>query len=209
MEDDSVSSDEGDVHKSDSNVHTSDMDYLRSKIVKKGSTKAKSKKTCLEVDNEDEEQHKESNSDESDSDNDSYNTSENSETRTDGIAKNVNKMTKEPYSESLFTAKMRGLPFKSKEKDIFEFFDPLNVVSIRLPLNQKGKPSGFAYVDFSCEKDLKEALKRDKDYMKGRYIELFRDSHNERALHEEASERPWMKKQMEEEDEQESIAEVQ
>ena len=78
-----------------------------------------------------------------------------------------------PSSE--FTVKMLGLPFNVKEKDIHNFFHPLTVLAVRQTKDQKGRPSGRAYADFETEYDLGEALKRNGDYIKRRYIQLFRD----------------------------------
>ena len=183
---------------------TSDMDYLRTKVTAKLRTEG----SHSEDDNDNIKKADDLRSDdESDTNTDSDDSSNSSESRTSEIKENQNKVTEKP-SSLVFTVKMRGLPFRAKEKDVQEFFAPLNVIGIRLPLNPKGKPSGNAFVDFECEKDLKEALKRDKDYMKGRYIELFRDLQDE-TQHEEADRRPWMSKlAADEDDEQESIAEV-
>ena len=76
---------------------------------------------------------------------------------------------------SSFTVKMLGLPFSVQPVDIHEFFHPLHVRDIRWTKDSKGRPSGRAYVDFDSEKDLKDALRRNRDYIKDRYIELFRD----------------------------------
>jgi hypothetical protein len=66
---------------------------------------------------------------------------------------------------SLHTLKMLGLPFKATEHDIQEFFAPISIGEIRLITNKEERPSGRAFVDFSSNEDLQEALKRDKDYM--------------------------------------------
>ena len=70
---------------------------------------------------------------------------------------------------------MLGLPFSVRPEDIHEFFHPLDVLDIRWTKDKKGRPSGRAYVDFASERDLVEALRHDGDYIKERYIELFRD----------------------------------
>ena len=73
------------------------------------------------------------------------------------------------------TVKMLGLPFSVRPNDIHEFFHPLKVLDIRWTKDKKGRPSGRAYVDFASERDVVEALRHDGDYIKDRYIELFRD----------------------------------
>ena len=73
------------------------------------------------------------------------------------------------------TLKMRGLPFSVTEKDIKNFFHPVNIKEIRLVQTAKGRPSGRAFVDFYNEGDLKQSLKHHKEYINNRYIELFID----------------------------------
>ena len=73
------------------------------------------------------------------------------------------------------TLKMRGLPFSITEKDIENFFHPVNIKEIRLVQTAKGRPSGRAFVDFYNESDLKQSLKHHKEYINNRYIELFID----------------------------------
>ena len=73
------------------------------------------------------------------------------------------------------TIKMLGLPFRAKEDDIKTFFHPLQVAAIRFTQDPLGRPSGRAYVDFHSEEDVAKALKRNKDCIFHRYIELFRD----------------------------------
>ena len=75
-----------------------------------------------------------------------------------------------------YTVKMLGLPFSVKERGIREFFHPLSLAAVRLTTDSEGRPSGRAYVDFNSEADLKKALKRNKDCIGHRYIELFRDN---------------------------------
>ena len=97
-----------------------------------------------------------------------------------------------------FTLKMRGLPFNATEKDIQTFFYPLHLAAIRMPLDSRGRPSGSAFVDFNCCDDLQEALRRNKDCMGHRYIELFTDKgpHAATAVKQEKKElRPWEKKE--------------
>ena len=84
--------------------------------------------------------------------------------------KNLNVLASTP-----FTLKMRGLPFKASEEDIRTFFYPISVVSVRLTSDKQGRPSGRAYVDFETGADMKSALRRNKDCIGRRYIELFLD----------------------------------
>uniref|UniRef100_A0A4W3HSZ5 RNA binding motif protein 19 n=1 Tax=Callorhinchus milii TaxID=7868 RepID=A0A4W3HSZ5_CALMI len=67
--------------------------------------------------------------------------------------------------------------------------------------------SGYVFVDFQSEEDLKEALKRNKDYMGGRYIELFRENGAQKPkLGRKDKDRPWLKREMKADEEEEDIA---
>jgi RNA recognition motif-containing protein len=111
--------------------------------------------------------------------------------------------------KSEFTIKLRGLPFHAKKKDIEEFLSPLKILDIRMPKDNKNRPSGRAYVDLESKECVKEALKRHKDYIKGRYIEVFEDKRREAKKDEAENEPPWMENAKElAENKDLSIAEV-
>ena len=93
-----------------------------------------------------------------------------------------------------YTIKMLGLPFNAKQKDIEAFFHPLSLVAVRFTQDLRGRPSGRGYVDFESEVDLKKAMKRNKDCICHRYIELFRDITTDRKQVEKKEEvklKPW------------------
>ena len=209
----------------------SDMDYLRSKVVstsEKSQKRKKSKKAQNfgNDDSEDQERNRESSGEESgdihmskgDDDDDDKNASDDDDDDNDdddeeeGLDNSNNPSItndKSKSSAAFGTIKMRGLPFKAKEQHIKDFFSPLRILDIRIIKNNKGKPTGCAFVDFASETDLKEALKRDRDCIEGRYIELFRDKEQE-SNQAATKEKPWMKKLAGQGDDEEfeSIAEV-
>uniref|UniRef100_A0A6Q2XXT9 Probable RNA-binding protein 19 n=1 Tax=Esox lucius TaxID=8010 RepID=A0A6Q2XXT9_ESOLU len=80
-------------------------------------------------------------------------------------------METEPTTE--FTVKLRGCPFNVKEQQVREFMTPLKPVAIRILKNTTGNRTGYIYVDLHSEEEVKKALKKNKDYMGGRYIEVF------------------------------------
>ena len=202
------------------------MDYLKSKIVSSKHKTLKIKQSKRSENNKhddsenEEERSRESlddesvdtsarNSDQDSSDNDDDD--DNMEEGYDDGYNDNNDTNDSPKESSVFgTIKMRGLPFKAKEQHIKDFFAPLRIVDVRIIKNVNGKPTGCAFVDFGNEKDIKEALKRDRDCIEGRYIELFRDK-GEQSLNQGIDkEKPWMKKLAAQggEEEFESIAEV-
>ncbi|XP_066272477.1 probable RNA-binding protein 19 isoform X1 [Branchiostoma lanceolatum] len=113
-------------------------------------------------------------------------------------------------SYSRHMLRMKGVPYKATEKNIKEFFYPLNIQAIKIHCTRKGKGTGVVDVGFTSEKDQLEALKRDKDYMGTRFIELALATDERRSWAQESSEkeqRPWEKKSQKAGDEDESIAE--
>lgn len=72
---------------------------------------------------------------------------------------------------------MRGLPFEATTNDVSQFFAPLNPVDIRFIFDQmSGRVKGECDVDFATHNDAEAAMKKDKQNMGHRYIELFLNS---------------------------------
>ena len=196
------------------------MDYLRSKVVSSSRKPHKKKKSRKDRDSDNDNINGESSDEgrvdvdtkESDNDDDGDDDGDGVYDDDDDDDDDINNGDKgENSKESIKfgTIKMRGLPFKVKEKHIKDFFAPLRLLDIRMIENKEGKPTGCAFVDFGSENDIKEALKRDRDCIQGRYIELFRDKEKDTSQ-VVVKEKPWMKKLAgkEGEEEFESIAEV-
>ncbi|XP_047504395.1 heterogeneous nuclear ribonucleoprotein F-like [Pieris napi] len=79
-------------------------------------------------------------------------------------------------SSGLHCVHMRGLPFKASPQDIAYFFKPIRPVNITILYDSSGRPSGEADVEFECHDDAMRAMRRDKNNMDHRYIELFLNS---------------------------------
>lgn len=109
--------------------------------------------------------------------------------------KKEKKKKKEPTRQKITskTLKLRGVPFKCREEDIINFFKPTFIEDIRFMKSDKNKPTGFVYVDFQTINDLKEALKKDKEKIKNRFIELFVVERNPEEKNEEKDKR-WLRK---------------
>ncbi|XP_077995356.1 putative RNA-binding protein 19 [Glandiceps talaboti] len=113
------------------------------------------------------------------------------------------------FTKGEFVVKMKGIPFSAQKKDVREFMAPIELTAVRIPKNKHGKKLGSAFVEFISEEDLKEAMKRHKDFMKGRCIELIRDKTAtgvDASKMKTGDDRPWMKK-LAEENEDELIGE--
>lgn len=141
-----------------------DMAYLRSKVVKKLSTTKDVEKEEVVEEGENET----SESDESTED-------EEAPTNQGRDEKAPTNQGRNEFSSTLFTLRMRGLPFMATIRDVEAFFYPITVTDIRFTVDKDGRPSGRAYVDFDSAEDMVEALTRNGDCIGKRYIELFRD----------------------------------
>ncbi|KAH8295334.1 hypothetical protein KR018_010064 [Drosophila ironensis] len=74
-----------------------------------------------------------------------------------------------------YTIHMRGLPYTSFENDVFKFFEPIRPANVRINYNKKGLHSGTADAYFDTYDDSQMAMKRHREQMGSRYIELFYD----------------------------------
>lgn len=83
--------------------------------------------------------------------------------------------------ENQIIVRMRGLPFNATAEQVLLFFSPAcpvtdgseGILFVRFP---DGRPTGDAFVLFSCEEHAQNALKKHKDILGKRYIELFKST---------------------------------
>ncbi|XP_033692850.1 probable RNA-binding protein 19 isoform X2 [Tursiops truncatus] len=105
------------------------------------------------------------------------------------------------------TVKLRGAPFNVTEKHVMEFLAPLKPVAIRIVRNAHGNKTGYVFVDFSSEEEVRKALKCNREYMGGRYIEVFREKNVPAAkVPPENSAKPWQGRTLGEHEEEEDLA---
>jgi len=83
--------------------------------------------------------------------------------------------------EGYSVVKLRGLPWSVTLEDIANFLSGISIPSggVHLMNGPNGRPSGLAYVELSSEEDQAEALRRDKQSIGGRYIDVFACSQTE------------------------------
>lgn len=83
--------------------------------------------------------------------------------------------------ENQVIIRMRGLPFTATPQEVLTFLGPESPVTdgaegllfVKYP---DGRPTGDAFVLFSCEEYAQNALKKHKQILGKRYIELFRST---------------------------------
>ncbi|XP_033474916.1 G-rich sequence factor 1 isoform X2 [Epinephelus lanceolatus] len=80
-----------------------------------------------------------------------------------------------PAGPDVGVVRLRGLPFSCNKADIAQFFSGLEIEhnGITIVLDHKGRNSGEAFVQFSSKTAADEALKRDRQLIGNRYIEVF------------------------------------
>ena len=83
--------------------------------------------------------------------------------------------------EGYSVIKLRGLPWSVTLEDIATFLAGINIPKggVHLMNGLNGRPSGLAYVELSAEEDQADALRRDKQSIGGRYIDVFACSQTE------------------------------
>lgn len=77
--------------------------------------------------------------------------------------------------------RLRGLPYGASKKDIADFFAGIQIApyGITLTMDQDGRPSGDAYVEFTSAEEAEKAMKKHKEKIGHRYIEVFKSSKND------------------------------
>uniref|UniRef100_A0A8C8DZI1 Probable RNA-binding protein 19 n=1 Tax=Oryzias sinensis TaxID=183150 RepID=A0A8C8DZI1_9TELE len=161
-EDRSLDDDDDDDHNDDDNNEAkealksglSDMDYLRSKMAPIEDTK------------------------DEDEDNDDDSAVQHADSAYESGDRENTAKTKPSSETTEFTVKLRGVPFSVKEQQIKEFMTPLRPAAIRIGKNESGQRTGYVYVDLHSEEEVNKALKKNKDYIGGRYIEVFKVDHS-------------------------------
>ncbi|KAM6422714.1 putative RNA-binding protein 19 isoform 1-T4 [Liasis olivaceus] len=102
-----------------------------------------------------------------------------------------------------FTVKMRGAPFNVTEQNVREFLVPLRPLAIRIARNAHGNKTGYVFVDFNTEEEVQKVLKRNREYMGGRYIELFLEESCAKAKpSEKGSGQVWQRTKKDDEEEE-------
>ncbi|XP_029113360.1 heterogeneous nuclear ribonucleoprotein H-like isoform X1 [Scleropages formosus] len=85
--------------------------------------------------------------------------------------------------------RLRGLPFGCSKEEIVQFFSGLEIVpnGITLPVDFQGRSTGEAFVQFASQDIAEKALKKHKERIGHRYVEIFKSSRAEVRTHYEPS----------------------
>ncbi|KAM8992673.1 putative RNA-binding protein 19 [Ara ararauna] len=189
----------------------SDMDYLKSKVVKDSSS---SSSTEEETDSEEEVE------EESESEEDSG-IVETISTHTDKKGKPKAQQTQQETpvkkkkkgstlenqgssteASTPYTVKLRGAPLNISEQKIRDFFLPLKPVAIRIGKPTQGKNTGYIFVDLKSEAEVRRALKR-KECIGGRCIEVLRCRNTPKeTLTTKPDNQPWQRRKRDDEEEE-------
>ncbi|NXX38575.1 RBM19 protein, partial [Tricholaema leucomelas] len=189
----------------------SDMDYLKSKVVKDSSS---SSSTEEETDSEEVEEESESEEDSGIAETSSSPTDKKGkpkaqqtqpETPVEKKKKGATLKNQGNSAEAStpHTVELRGAPFNITEQRIREFFLPLKPVAIRMGKEAQGKKKGCIFVDLKSEAEVQRALKRKKEYLGGRCIEVFRCRNAPKeATPAKPEKQPWQRRKRDDEEEE-------
>ncbi|XP_063059831.1 heterogeneous nuclear ribonucleoprotein H1, like isoform X3 [Engraulis encrasicolus] len=97
-----------------------------------------------------------------------------------------------PETDGDGLVRLRGLPFGCSKEEIVQFFAGLEIVpnGITLPVDFQGRSTGEAFVQFASQDIAEKALKKHKERIGHRYIEIFKSSRAEVRTHYEPPRKP-------------------
>ncbi|XP_053559319.1 G-rich sequence factor 1 [Bombina bombina] len=96
-----------------------------------------------------------------------------SPTRPAALSQSAPSSMSSPASDGI--VRLRGLPYSCSEQDILNFFSGLEIADegITFILDQRGRKSGEAFVQFVSQENADQALLKHKQEIGSRYIEIF------------------------------------
>ncbi|XP_062445939.1 probable RNA-binding protein 19 isoform X2 [Rhea pennata] len=182
----------------------SDMDYLKSKMVKGSSSSSSAEE---ETDSEELEEESESEEDSGMAGTTSTHTGKKEQETSVEKKKKGSTSEKNQVSSveatTPYTVKLRGAPLNVTEQKVREFLLPLKPVAIRIGKNAQGKKTGYIFVDLKSEAEVQKALKRNKEYIGGRYIEVFRyENAPKKEVAAKSDDQPWQRRKRDDEEEE-------
>ncbi|EDX00371.2 eukaryotic translation initiation factor 4B isoform X2 [Drosophila yakuba] len=90
-----------------------------------------------------------------------------------------------------FIAYINNLPFDANEDDLYEFFEGINLISLRLPREdgENGRSRGFGYVELENRDDLIHVLSLPDPSIKGRRIRIELSNENDQQSRQKSNRR--------------------
>lgn len=86
-------------------------------------------------------------------------------------------------SDEGYVVRIRGLPWSCSVDEVQRFFSGCKIMNngggIHFTYTREGRPSGEAFVELETEDDLKIAVKKDRETMGHRYVEVFKSNNVE------------------------------
>uniref|UniRef100_A0AAQ4RD64 Heterogeneous nuclear ribonucleoprotein H1 n=1 Tax=Gasterosteus aculeatus aculeatus TaxID=481459 RepID=A0AAQ4RD64_GASAC len=86
-------------------------------------------------------------------------------------------------SDEGYVIRIRGLPWSCSVDEVQRFFSDCKIIpnggGIHFTYTREGRPSGEAFVEMETEEDLKIAVKKDRETMGHRYVEVFKSNNVE------------------------------
>ncbi|NWZ67189.1 RBM19 protein, partial [Acrocephalus arundinaceus] len=189
----------------------SDMDYLKSKVVRDSSSSSSSEE---ETDSEEEEEESETGEDsgiaETHPEKRGKAKAQQAEQKTPAGKKKKGSTLESQGSSgegsTAFTVKLRGAPSNITEaswQKIRDFFFPLKPVAIRMGKKAQGKNSGYIFVDLKSEAEMQRALKRKKEFLGGRCVEVSRCKNTTKeTVPAKPDHQPWQRRLRDDEEEE-------
>eukprot|EP00092_Neocalanus_flemingeri_P005364 GFUD01005780.1.p1 GENE.GFUD01005780.1~~GFUD01005780.1.p1 ORF type:complete len:453 (-),score=128.18 GFUD01005780.1:40-1398(-) len=91
------------------------------------------------------------------------------ETDKDNYNKHIRKLDKADTEENTFI-RLRGLVWSATEEDIKTFLHDCNVKEVVLTTNDRGRPTGNAFVHLDTEADVEKAMAHNREYLRERFV---------------------------------------
>jgi len=87
---------------------------------------------------------------------------------------NLSRLQEESSSNGdCFSVKMSGLPFRTREPEIKDWFSSkADCLRVKILKNRENRPSGEAIAEFASKEDAQEAMKLNKEYLGERFVVL-------------------------------------
>ncbi|NWR46841.1 RBM19 protein, partial [Regulus satrapa] len=185
----------------------SDMDYLKSKVVKDSSSSSSAEEE-MESEEEESETEEDSGIAETHPEKREKPKAQQTEEKTAAGKKKKGSMLESQSSpgesSTPFTVKLHGAPSNiTKASLIQEFFFPLKPVAIRMGKKAQGKNSGYIFVDLKSKAEMQRALKRKKEFLGGRCVEVSRCRNTtEETVLAKPEHQPWQRMLRDDEEEE-------